>query len=93
MQLYITSPPSIPVLLKFLSFFISFFIDATHNRSVTQQLHNSPLQQVSAFLRAAVRLRMNREPIPELVVPGFEPGTAAMVSKRVIIELTGPQSL
>ena len=33
---------------------------------------------------------MNREPIPEPVVPGFEPGTTTMASKRVATELTGP---
>ena len=35
---------------------------------------------------------MNREPIgcPEPVVPGFEPGTTTMASKRVTTALTGP---
>ena len=35
---------------------------------------------------------MNQEPIPEPVVPGFEPGTATIASKRITIELTGSLS-
>ena len=53
------------------------FIHATHNRSV-----HPFTASIGVFLRAAVRLRMNREPIPQSAVPGFEPGTATMASER-----------
>ena len=57
------------------------FIYLCHSQQVS-----TPLYRDYRFLRAAVRLRMNREPIPEPVVLGFEPGT--MASKRVTTELT-----
>ena len=60
------------------------FIYATHNRSVYR------FTASIGFLRTAIRLRMNREPILELVVPGFEPGTATMASKRITTKLTDP---
>ena len=62
-----------------------FFIYLCHSQQVS-----TPLYSEYRLLRAAVRLRMNRGPIPLTVVPGFEPGTASMASKRVTTELTGP---
>ena len=56
----------------------------------SQQVITPLYSEYWLFLLAVVRLRMNREPIPEPVVPGFEPGTATMASKRVTTELTGP---
>ena len=66
-------------------FFYFFFVPLTIG-------HNPITASIGVFLYASLLGYGFREPIPDPVLPGFEPGTATMPSEHVGTALTGPQS-
>ena len=73
------------LLQLYLFIYLFLFIYLCHSQQVSYEFtFTVTLYSEYLLMRVAIRLGMNREPIPEPVVSGFEHETASLASKKHI---------